>query len=431
MFTRIVKESLVRKRRRKLMAVAAIALGATVGTAMLAVALGVGDKVNRELRSYGANIEAVPRQRALTIDAGGIQYQAAAPQFYLDEADLPKLKSIFWSNNILAFAPFLRVPARIATDPGQTAPVDAVLSGTWFDYNMATEDGKSFRTGVRQMSPWWKIQGSWPGEGECLIGTELRDKLHANPGDQITVARARPDGTGAPEGLKISGVLSTGSEEDKQVIARLPVAQRLADLPGKIDRVEVSAVTNPEDDFARRDPAKFTPEEYERWSCTPYVHSIALDVEKVLKGSDARPVLRIARTEGALLSKIELMLFLVAIAAMAAAVLGVASTMMTTVLERRSEIGLLKAIGASKLGVTAIFLAEAAVVGALGGLAGLALGYELAQVVARTVFGSAIAVSPVLAPIVLIVSIGVAFLGSAVPLRAALKFDPSVVLRGQ
>jgi putative ABC transport system permease protein len=59
------------------------------------------------------------------------------------------------------------------------------------------------------------------------------------------------------------------------------------------------------------------------------------------------------------------------------------------------------------------------------------MGYELAQVVARTVFGSAIAVSPILAPIVVIVSVGVAFLGTAVPLRAALKFDPSVVLRGQ
>src|SRR5215467_4257260 len=108
MFTRIVRESLVRKRRRKLMAVAAIALGATVGTAMLAVALGVGDKVNRELRSYGANIEAIPRQRALTVDSGGVQYHAAAPQAYIDESDLPKLKSIFWSNNILSFAPFLK-----------------------------------------------------------------------------------------------------------------------------------------------------------------------------------------------------------------------------------------------------------------------------------------------------------------------------------
>src|SRR5262249_33244988 len=129
MFARIVRESLVRKRRRKLMAVAAIALGAPVGTAMRAAALGVGDKVHHELRSYGANIEAIPRQRAITVDAGGIQYQAAAPQSYIDEADLPKLKSIFWSNNILAFSPFLRTQVKV--EAGTRSPAEAVLAGTW------------------------------------------------------------------------------------------------------------------------------------------------------------------------------------------------------------------------------------------------------------------------------------------------------------
>jgi len=428
MFARIVRESLVRKRRRKLMAVAAIALGATVGTAMLAVALGVGDKVNRELRSYGANIEAVPLRRALTVDTAGFQYQTASPEAYLDETDLPKLKSIFWSNNILAFSPFLRIPVQVGVGSGLT---DAVLAGTWFDHTVTTEDGKLFRTGVRELCPWWKVQGSWPADGECLIGTELRDKIKAGAGDEITIARTRPDGSEARERLRISGVLSTGSDEDRQLITDLTVAQRLSGLQGKADRVEVSALTNPEDDFAQRDPATLSPQDYERWSCTPYVHSIASDVQNVIRGSEARPVLRIAQTEGVLLSKVELLLLLVAAAAMAAAVLGVASTMMTTVLERRSEIGLLKAIGAGNVGVTAIFLAEAAIVGAIGGLVGFGVGYGLAQIVARTVFGSPITVSPVLAPIVLIVSVGVAFLGSAVPMRAALKFDPSVVLRGQ
>src|SRR5215470_194523 len=206
MLARIVTESLVRKRRRKLMAVAAIALGATVGTAMLAVALGVGDKVNRELRSYGANIEAVPRGRALTVNAAGFQYQTASPKAYLDENDLPKLKSIFWSNNILAFSPFLRIPVQVGVGAGLT---DAVLAGTWFDHNVATEDGKTFRTGVRELCPWWKVQGAWPADGECLIGTELRDKIKASAGDEIAIVRTRSDGSEARERLRIAGVLST------------------------------------------------------------------------------------------------------------------------------------------------------------------------------------------------------------------------------
>src|SRR5215831_13816063 len=205
MFARIVRESLVRKRRRKLMAVAAIALGATVGTAMLAVALGVGDKVNRELRSYGANIEAVPRGRSLTVDTAGFRYKAASPQEYLDETDLPKLKSIFWSNNILAFSPFLRIPVQVGVGSGLT---EAVLAGTWFDRNVATEDGKTFRTGVRELCPWWKVQGTWPSDGECLIGTELRDKIKASLGDEITVTSTGPSATETREQFRISGMLS-------------------------------------------------------------------------------------------------------------------------------------------------------------------------------------------------------------------------------
>jgi len=184
-----------------------------------------------------------------------------------------------------------------------------------------------------------------------------------------------------------------------------------------------------EDAFARRDPTTFSPEEYERWSCTPYARSIAHDVERALTNVEAHPVLRISQTEGAVLSKIDLMMLLVALAALTAALLGVASTMTTTVLERKSEIGLLKAIGASNLDVTMIFLAETGLVGMIGGLAGLGLGWGLAQIVARSVFGSAIEISAVLAPMVIVVSIAVAFIGSALPLRRALRFEPSVVLR--
>src|SRR5262249_622845 len=112
MFIRIVKESLIRKRRRKLVAVASVMLGAAIATAVLGVALGIGDKVNHELRTYGANIEVLPRDRSVQVTSGGIQYQAAAAGNLLKEQDLPNLVPIFWSNNILAFPPFLAVPVR-------------------------------------------------------------------------------------------------------------------------------------------------------------------------------------------------------------------------------------------------------------------------------------------------------------------------------
>jgi len=429
MFIRIVKESLIRKRRRKLVAVASVMLGAAIATAVLGVGLGVGDKINHELRAYGANIEVLPRDRSIQVTSGGIQYQAAAAGNLLNEQDLPKLRSIFWSNNILAFAPFLAVPVKARATSQGGDETRANLIGTWFEKNVPGDNGSAFRTGVKQLSPWWKVDGRWPANGECLVGVRLIQTLKASAGDDLLIESTDRDGSSIEARLKISGILSTGSDEDRSIIADLGTAQRLSGQEGRVGRIEISALTNPEDSLARRDPETLSPQEYERWSCTPYPSAVAGDVEKVISRSQARPVRRISETEGSLLSRINLMLLLVALAALAAAVLGVASTTTTTVLERKSEIGLLKAIGASNLGVTSIFLAEAAITGLCGGIAGLALGYVLAQLVARSVFGSGVPMSPVLAPVILAISLVVVFAGSAMPLRTALRLGPTEVLR--
>jgi putative ABC transport system permease protein len=429
MFIRIVRESLVRKRRRKIVAAASVMLGAAVATAVLAVGLGIGDKVNRELRSYGANIEVLPRDRSVQVTSGGMQYQAAAAGSLLNEQDLTKLRSIFWSNNILAFAPFLTVSVNARDAARDGAALETNLIGTWFEKNVPGDNGGAFMTGVKQLTPWWKIEGRWPSDGECLVGVRLMESLKASPGDELALRSTAADGSAKDARLRISGTLATGSDEDRSIIAELGNAQRLSGQQGKVGRIEISALTNPEDKLASRDPSTLTPEEYERWSCTPYPSFVARDIEKVITGSEARPVRRISETEGSLLSRINLMLLLVAVAALVAAVLGVASTTMTTVLERKSEIGLLKAIGASNFGVTSIFLAESTITGLFGGIAGLVVGYGLAQVIARTVFGSGIPVSPILAPVILLISLIVAFAGAAIPLRTALRLGPTDVLR--
>jgi putative ABC transport system permease protein len=429
MFIRIVRESLIRKRRRKIVAVASVMLGAAIATAVLAIGLGIGDKVNRELRAYGANIEVLPRDRSVKVTSGGMQYQAAAAGNLLDEQDLPKLRTIFWANNILAFAPFLEVPvtARDASRGGDD--VETNLTGTWFEKNVQGDTGTPIVTGVKQLTPWWKVDGNWPNAGECLVGARLMETLKASPGDDVSLRSVDRQGGPVETRLKISGRLTTGSDEDRSIIADLETAQHLSSQQGKVGRIEVSALTNPEDSLASKDPSTLSLEESERRSCTPYPNAVAADIEKVVTGSEARPVRRISETEGSLLTRINLMLIMVAVAALGAAVLGVASTTMTTVLERKSEIGLLKAIGASDLGVTSIFLAESTITGLCGGLLGLALGYGLAQVIARTVFGSGVPLSPMLAPIILAISLIVAFAGSAIPLRTALRLGPTDVLR--
>src|SRR5262245_53625611 len=162
MFIRIVKESLIRERRRKLIAAASVALGAGVATAVLAVGLGIGDKVNRELRAYGANIEVLPRDRSVDVTTGGVQFQAVAAGDLLDEQEIPKLRSIFWSNNILALAPFLAVPVKAEDATRRGGQIEANLLGTWFERNVPGDNGARFAAGVKNLAPWWKIDGRWP-----------------------------------------------------------------------------------------------------------------------------------------------------------------------------------------------------------------------------------------------------------------------------
>lgn len=118
MFVRLVYESFRRQKRRKVLAGAAIALGVTVTTAMIAVATDVGDKINRELRTIGANLIVTPQEDSLDVEIGGVNLTPPSDGAYLDEADLPKIKGIFWHNNITGFAPMLPVLVTVVhTEP--------------------------------------------------------------------------------------------------------------------------------------------------------------------------------------------------------------------------------------------------------------------------------------------------------------------------
>jgi len=130
MFLRLVFESFRRQKQRKLLAGVAVALGVAVATAMIAVATDIGDKMNRELRAYGANIVVYPEEDTLDVQVGGVDLKPVSQGAYLNEADLPKIKGTFWRHNILGFAPFLPVHAAV-TAGGASLP-DVPLLGTYF-----------------------------------------------------------------------------------------------------------------------------------------------------------------------------------------------------------------------------------------------------------------------------------------------------------
>ncbi len=416
MFLRLVYESFRREKRRKALAGIAIMLGVAVATAMIAVATDIGDKINRELRSYGANLVITPQDDSLDVEIGGVDLKPPSDGAFLSEADLPKIRGMFWHNNIVGFAPMLPVTADVA---GRKV----TLLGTYFSKTLRF-GREEFTTGVRTTNPWWKVQGSWPGDesNEVLIGQSLARRLAAKPGSEILLGGQRH---------RVAGILSTGAAEDDQIVTPLRLAQGILGKPGAVRRIYVSALTKPEDALAKRDPKSMNPEMFDRWYCSPYVQSIAYQLQEVIPHSHVEQIRQVAQNEGTVLSRIKGLMLLVTLAALLASVLAVSAAMATAIFERRGEVGLMKALGASHGSVAAIFFTEAALLAVLAGAAGYAGGIFLAHQMGRAVFGSEITVQPVLFPIILAIAVAVTFAGSAAAIRRAVLSDPVFALRGE
>jgi putative ABC transport system permease protein len=413
---RLVYESFRRQKRRKLLAAVAIMLGVGVATAMIAVATDIGDKISHELRTYGANLIVTPQEDTLDVIIAGVNLKPPSDGAYLNEADLPKIKGMFWRNNIVGFAPMLPVNVSLA---GQ----EVTLLGTYFSKQLAF--GKQeFTTGVRTTHPWWKVQGAWPDDNssDVLLGERLAAKLNLRAGQDVQVAG---------QSRRIAGILSTGGPEDDQVIAPIGLAQQILGKPGAVRRIYVSAVTKPEDAFARRDPRSMSPKMYDRWYCSPYALSIAFQLQEAIPHSHAEQIRQVAQNEGAVLARIQGLMLLITLAALLASALAVSASMATAVFERRGEVGLMKALGAGNLTIAVLFFAEAALLALLAGSLGFAGGALLARQIGLSIFDSRITIQPVLMPVILTIAVIVTFGGSAAAIRRAVKFDPVFALRGE
>src|SRR6266550_247633 len=416
MFVRLVYESFRRQSRRKLLAGISVMLGVGVATAMIGVATDIGDKINRELRRYGANLVVTPQEDTLDVEIGGVNLKSATGGAYLDEADLPKIKGMFWRNNIVGFAPMLPVTVEVGDSK-------LTLLGTYFSKQLSF--GKAdFVTGVRLTHPWWKVQGAWPDgvSEDVLLGERLASRLNRKPGDQIEIA-------GHPH--RIAGILSTGGAEDDQIVAPLALAQQVLGRPRAVRRIYVSALTKPEDAFARRDPKTMSGEMYDRWYCSPYAQSIAYQLQEAIPNSHAEQIRQVAQNEGVVLSRVKGLMLLITLAALFASALAVSAAMATAMFERRSEVGLMKALGAGKISVAGLFFSEALLLGLLGGLVGFAGGSLLARLIGRSIFDSEITIQPVLLPLILAIAVIVTFAGSALAIRRAVELDPVYALRGE
>jgi putative ABC transport system permease protein len=426
----MLKGALLRQKSRMLITAATVALGASLATAMLDVMLDVGDKVNQELKTYGANLSVVPKGVSFIGDLYGVEEDENSEK-YLAEDDLPKLKTIFWAFNIVDFAPYLDAAASVR---GRGGAVEARIVGTWFDKHLDIPTGESVDTGISRMKSWWDVSGAWAkddvGDGEifCMTGTKLAAELGISPGDKISVAGDRP------VEITVAGVFKSGGDEDDVLFVPLGVAQNISGKRGLVNRIEVSALTTPENDLARRaaqNPNSLSRHEWDTWYCTAYISSIAYQIEEVISGARAKPILQVASSEGAILEKTQMLMLLLTILSLASSALALSNLVTAGVMERSAQIGLLEAIGASSREVSLLIISETLISALIGGCAGYFAGIGFAQIIGHTVFGSTITAHPLVIPLVVLLVTAVTLAGSLPAIRLLMSLRPAEVLHGR
>ncbi len=394
------------------------AMGSSIAASLVAVSLQVGGRIATELRSYGANVVVEPAETAAPSGSRGAST-------WLAESDLGRMLTIFWRHNIVGIAPSLTAAATVE---GPARAERALLAGLWFDRRTPRpgRDGE-LRTGVLPLFPYWEIEGAWPApgaDGEAVLGRALASRLGARVGDSLTIAA----GAGS-RAFRVSGLLKSGGLEEDQALVNLEAAQGLLGLEGRISRALVSVVTVPLDAFGRREPAGMTKREYEKWFCTPYITSVARQLEQAVPASRARPVWSMAEAEARVLSRLNVLMLLLAVLTLLAAALAVASTFAARVMGRRAEIALMRACGASAGQVALVLGSEVLALGAAGGIAGSFLALSMIRGLGRAVFGTPLAATPAVLPLALGGSLLVAALGAIWPVRRALRMEPAADLK--
>ncbi|RJF42548.1 ABC transporter permease [Actinomyces sp. 2119] len=432
---RLLHRSFTRQLGRRSLVALTVGLSAAVSVAMLGVVLDVGDKLNAELTTYGSNIVVQPRSEAVVDNLYETSQDSEATSF-LREDEVAGIKTIFWAYNIVDLAPTLAGEVRVSAGPADGAAQEGtgptvLATGTWFDKDLSLSTGETTTLGVTTLRPWWEMEGTWPSDDaeEAVVGTTLAEDLGVGTGDTVTLT-----GSQGQRELLIVGVYAAGDDDDETLYAPLAVIQDLADHAGQVEEVEVKALTTPENDLSRRaatNPAVLSSSEWETWYCTAYASSISYQIEEVMDGAVAKQVRQVAAVEGDVLSRTQALMVLMTALSLVAAALAVASLTSASLVERTSELALLKAVGASSASISRLILAETSVLGVVGLVVGAVVGSGLAQVIGAAVFESTITMRPMVYVVVTALMALVLLAATGSSMRSILRIQPATALHGR
>jgi putative ABC transport system permease protein len=374
MFGRLLFQLLRGSRGRLTVALIAIVSGAAVISALLNIDLDVGAKLTQEFRTLGANI-------VIATDA----LASASTPALMDENTILKQLKLLETPDTVA-APYLYMIARAEKTP-------VVVAGTWLDES-------------QRLTPTWKIEGNLVSSRDdrqhALVGRNVARELHLAPGKELEL-----DYLGRTARLTIVGVVDSGDAEDNQVFVNLDVAQELANLEGQIGLAQLNVSGGSKN-----------------------VADVTAKLAAALPDYDVHPIRQVTAAEGALLGRLRLLIFSMVALILVLTSLCVLATMAALAIERREDVGLMKALGGSISRVVGLFLAEVGVLGAVGGAIGCLVGMILTRWMGHRVFDATISIRWEIIPLTIALMIGVALAGAS-PLRMLGKVKPAVIFRGE
>ncbi len=381
----MVWKRLQRRRGKALFVLLGLMVGVGAGVGFLSLTRALSLEIQHKMELYGANILISPAVEELSMVFGGMSLGAVSFQVKeLQEKDLTALSSIPNARNIAALGPVL-----LGTVEHEGRKL--ILAGMHF-HNLGA------------LRPWWRINGEYPRDGQVLLGAEIARLMGFKLEDLWS-----------PGGLewRVSGILEpTGSQEDLMAFAPLPQVQRVLGKEGKISLVEVAALCA---------------------GCP--IEDMVAQISEALPSARVQAIKQVV--EGRLQALEQTGRVAMGLSGLVLLVGGlvVFVTMMASVRDRTSEIGILGAIGFRKQQISMLILMEAGVISCLAGILGYLLGMLSARVAlpffsqGHTHDAAGLLFHPELALGALGLSTGLGLLASLYPALAASRLEPAEAIR--
>ncbi len=406
MFWRLWLRSISVKRPQAALALGSLLLGAAITSMLLNLYGDVRRKMNQEFRAYGPNVVVGPRAALSNAGSGvGARTRPTATE-NLAEAEVVDQNLMSRLDSFRAERPgFTAVPVlyvitrvhRVASDPRLPKTQNVVTVGADF-------------ADLQRLYSGWRVQlaGGALKDGTCVIGTRLASRLRLNLGDAVEIEAESGEAQARNQAYRVAGLLATGTSEDDQAFIPLPALERLAGLEGKLSLVQLSI------------PGE-----------TREIERTVRELSKTFPDLEVSPIRQIVYSEGHVLGMIRGLLFLLTALILVIMSLCVMATMTAIVLERRKDVAVMKALGASDRLVTQLFLAEGASLGLAGGVAGFILGAVLADYLARRLFGVALNLVGWTFPVICLLMVLLAVVATIFPVRLVRTVQPATVLKGE